>query len=122
MFCVLQVRVEGHTYVGAGNSTSKKDAQTNAAKDFVQYLVRSGLINEAEVPQTAVSSCQIVRMIRMSLPSPHFMTSVNLSLSISSQLEAAPQVEDGGGGTPGELPSDRPAAPHVNLGLGSEST
>lgn len=38
-------------YVGCGNSTSKKDAQTNAAKDFIQFLLRSGRLNSNEVPE-----------------------------------------------------------------------
>lgn len=36
--------------MAVGNSTNKKDAQTNAAKDFVQYLVRNGQVNERDVP------------------------------------------------------------------------
>lgn len=39
-------------YVGAGNSTSKKDAEKNAARDFVNYLVRTGKVNQNEVPGT----------------------------------------------------------------------
>ncbi|KAK4877656.1 hypothetical protein RN001_010162 [Aquatica leii] len=47
---LCEVRVTGHSYVGAGNSTNKKDAQSNAARDFVSFLVRQGLINSNEVP------------------------------------------------------------------------
>ncbi|XP_026676773.1 LOW QUALITY PROTEIN: ATP-dependent RNA helicase A-like [Diaphorina citri] len=47
---LCELRIAGIGYVGAGNSTNKKDAQTNAAKDFVQYLVRSGQVNERDVP------------------------------------------------------------------------
>jgi ATP-dependent RNA helicase A len=36
-----------------GNSTSKKDSQTNAAKDFVSYLIRQGSITPEEVPSEA---------------------------------------------------------------------
>ena len=43
----------GFDYVGAGNSTTKKDAQANAAKDFVQYLVRQGLIKPEDVPDSS---------------------------------------------------------------------
>ncbi|KAL3871841.1 hypothetical protein ACJMK2_039813 [Sinanodonta woodiana] len=49
-----EVRVDGFNYLGVGNSTNKKDAQANAARDFVQYLVRQGLINQSEVPATEV--------------------------------------------------------------------
>lgn len=38
-----------------GNSTNKKDAQANAARDFVNYLVRVGEMNAAEVPALGVS-------------------------------------------------------------------
>ena len=41
-----------------GNSTNKKDAQTNAAKDFVQFLVRKGLVEQSEVP-----AMEMVRLI-----------------------------------------------------------
>ncbi|XP_049811286.1 dosage compensation regulator isoform X1 [Schistocerca nitens] len=47
---LCEVRVEGFDYVGAGNSTNKKDAQVNAARDFVQYLVRQGIVNAKDVP------------------------------------------------------------------------
>jgi hypothetical protein len=39
------------SYVGAGNSTNKKDAEKNAAKDFVMFLIRSGKVAENDVPQ-----------------------------------------------------------------------
>lgn len=44
------MRINGFPYVGAGNSTNKKDAEKNASKDFVSFLVRSGKIKESEVP------------------------------------------------------------------------
>lgn len=48
----------GIGYVGAGNSTNKKDAQSNAAKDFVQYLVRNGQVNERDVPvEVSLNHC-----------------------------------------------------------------
>lgn len=52
---MFQCRVDGHAYVAIGNSTSKKDAQTNAARDFAQFLIRSGLMQASEIPQLAVS-------------------------------------------------------------------
>lgn len=48
--------MEGFGYTGMGNSTNKKDAQSNAARDFVNYLVRIGEINAAEVPSLGVSA------------------------------------------------------------------
>lgn len=47
---LCEVRVQGVSYVGAGNSTNKKDAEKNAARDFVNFLVRSGKINANDVP------------------------------------------------------------------------
>lgn len=41
----------GFDYVGAGNSTNKKDAQGNAAKDYVNYLVRTERVNPDDVPR-----------------------------------------------------------------------
>ena len=37
-------------YIGYGNSTSKKNAQENAASDFTQFLVRQGFVLQSEVP------------------------------------------------------------------------
>lgn len=47
---LCEVRIDGYSYVGAGNSTNKKDAQANAARDFANYLVRQGLVKASEVP------------------------------------------------------------------------
>lgn len=44
------MRIVGHNYVGAGNSTNKKDAQSNAARDFVNYLIRQGMVARSDVP------------------------------------------------------------------------
>ncbi|NWH58371.1 DHX9 helicase, partial [Geococcyx californianus] len=45
-----EVRVEGFNYIGMGSSTNKKDAQSNAARDFVNYLVRVNQMKREEVP------------------------------------------------------------------------
>jgi len=45
------VRVGGFDYVGVGNSGNKKDSQSNAANDFVQYLVRQGNLNASDIPE-----------------------------------------------------------------------
>ena len=42
--------MEKFDYVGAGNSTNKKDAMANAARDFCSFLVRSGQLSQEEVP------------------------------------------------------------------------
>ncbi|XP_037079476.1 ATP-dependent RNA helicase A-like [Pollicipes pollicipes] len=52
---LCELRVHNYTYTAVGNSTSKKDAQTNAAKDFIQYLVRTGEVNPTEVPSEKVA-------------------------------------------------------------------
>lgn len=56
----VQVRVDGFNYIGMGNSTNKKDAQTNAARDFVSYLVRIGEMTAAEVPAVGVSTLFLI--------------------------------------------------------------
>ncbi|CAH1405915.1 unnamed protein product [Nezara viridula] len=56
---LCEVRVPGYNYVGAGNSTTKKDAQFNAAKDFVQYLVRQNIVPSSEVPLEAKSAIDV---------------------------------------------------------------
>lgn len=45
------MRVDTIDYRGAGNSATKKESQMNAAKDFVNYLVRSGQILQTDVPE-----------------------------------------------------------------------
>lgn len=47
--------MEGFSYAGAGNSTTKKEAQFNSCKDFINFLVRSGILNSKDVPQTAIA-------------------------------------------------------------------
>ncbi|MCL4133924.1 UNVERIFIED_CONTAM: hypothetical protein GTU68_032879, partial [Idotea baltica] len=51
---LCEVRVESFSYVGVGNSTNKKDAQTNAAKDFAQYLIRQDIINPNDCPSLQI--------------------------------------------------------------------
>ncbi|XP_021562871.1 ATP-dependent RNA helicase A [Carlito syrichta] len=53
---MCEVQVEGYNYTGMGNSTNKKDAQSNAARDFVNYLVRINEIKSEEVPAIGVLS------------------------------------------------------------------
>ncbi|KAM8930083.1 ATP-dependent RNA helicase A isoform 2-T2 [Pelodytes ibericus] len=52
---MCEVRVDGFNYTGMGNSTNKKDAQSNAARDFVNYLVRVGEVKSEEVPAIGAS-------------------------------------------------------------------
>ncbi|GFO05388.1 ATP-dependent RNA helicase a-like protein [Plakobranchus ocellatus] len=50
-----EVHVETFDYVGVGNSTNKKDAQGNAARDFIQFLVREGHMSTDDVPPSVLS-------------------------------------------------------------------
>ncbi|KAF9418029.1 hypothetical protein HW555_005013 [Spodoptera exigua] len=56
---LCEVRVGTITYVGAGNSTTKKDAQMNASKDFVSYLIRSGEVDAEEIPEETRAAVKI---------------------------------------------------------------
>lgn len=42
--------MDGFNYVAVGNSTNKKDAQMNAARDFIQFLIREDKVAPNEVP------------------------------------------------------------------------
>jgi len=46
----FQVQIAGFDYLGVGNSTNKKDAQANAARDMVNYLARLGHIKQSDIP------------------------------------------------------------------------
>lgn len=59
---LCEVRVPSYTYVGVGNSTTKKEAQFNAARDFVQYLVRQGKVQENELPKEVRSLVFLFRL------------------------------------------------------------
>lgn len=48
---LCELTVPTYNYTAFGNSTNKKDAQSNAAKDFLVYLVRQGLLSQSEIPQ-----------------------------------------------------------------------
>uniref|UniRef100_A0A8C2GLE7 RNA helicase n=1 Tax=Cyprinus carpio TaxID=7962 RepID=A0A8C2GLE7_CYPCA len=51
---LCEVRIS-YSYIGMGNSANKKDAQSNAARDFVNYLVRMKEMSSGEVPALGVS-------------------------------------------------------------------
>ena len=52
----LKLTVPSYPYSAVGNSTNKKDAQTNAAIDFCQYLVREGKMPQNELEPYLVNS------------------------------------------------------------------
>lgn len=57
------MRIEGYNYIGMGNSTNKKDAQANAARDFVNYLVRTKEVSPGEVPALGVSITPVLPLL-----------------------------------------------------------
>uniref|UniRef100_A0A8C5U057 RNA helicase n=1 Tax=Malurus cyaneus samueli TaxID=2593467 RepID=A0A8C5U057_9PASS len=67
---LCEVRVEGFNYVGMGNSTNKKDAQSNAARDFINYLVRVNELKKNEIPAFGVSCSFSLPKTNLSLAAP----------------------------------------------------
>lgn len=64
---MCKLNVDGFTHVGMGNSTNKKDAQSNAARDFCQFLVRRGEMKAEDVP--GMTQTQVFRSsIPLSFP------------------------------------------------------
>ncbi|KAF1765667.1 hypothetical protein GCK72_005620 [Caenorhabditis remanei] len=53
-----ELRVPSFNYVAFGNSSNKKDAATNAALDFCQFLVRDGKMQQSEIPSLTSSSLE----------------------------------------------------------------
>ena len=80
-----ELRVGGFNYVGAGNSTSKKDSQTNAALDFCQYLVRTGNLSQNEIPKVTLegsepnSSSGSFNQLPQGLMAPHQSMGMNFN-------------------------------------------
>ncbi|KAI6231623.1 RNA helicase [Aphelenchoides besseyi] len=54
-----QLTIPNIQYVGMGVSTTKKDAQTNAAKDMAEFLVREGIIPATELPHLNESHLEL---------------------------------------------------------------
>ncbi|XP_055390609.1 dosage compensation regulator [Condylostylus longicornis] len=53
---LCEVRVNTFSYVGVGNSTNKKDAERNACRDFLNFLVRNGNLKSSEIPNESSNS------------------------------------------------------------------
>ncbi|KAG8227425.1 hypothetical protein J437_LFUL000434 [Ladona fulva] len=49
-FC--KIRIGGYDYIGTGISTKKKDALEDAARDFVDYLLKNNIISSKEFIRT----------------------------------------------------------------------
>lgn len=45
----FQVKVPTYGYVGIGISTNKRDAATNAARDFINFLIREGRVDPSSL-------------------------------------------------------------------------
>lgn len=44
------MQVENYTHIATGTAISKKEAQTKAAWDFVDFLLKEGQVKESELP------------------------------------------------------------------------
>ncbi|XP_074611136.1 ATP-dependent RNA helicase A-like [Acropora palmata] len=110
----FQIQVEGFDYVGLGSATNKKDAETNAAKDFCGFLIGAGIIPADSFPDdlfgegpTASSTNTLVQQQQQlstpTAPPPHQFTVM--------QKSGAPQS------TP--FPTQKQAPPPMGLPQGS---
>ncbi|KAK6112877.1 Helicase conserved C-terminal domain family protein [Brugia pahangi] len=51
-----ELRIPGQHYVGLGISVNKKDAATNAARDFAHFLIRQKLLDPTELPKLTATN------------------------------------------------------------------
>ncbi len=110
---LFKVRLEGYNYIGMGNSTNKKDAQSNAARDFVNYLVRTKEVSAGEVPALGVS---ITSVFTSSSPTHLYYDGSGLNLyCFQVSVPDEGNEEGGGGGGFGNLPSNCPLPPHLTV-------
>merc|ERR1712127_60618 len=95
------LRVKGFNYVGIGNSTNKKDSQTNAALDFCQFLVRVGHLNQQDLPKlqlegndaaTSQGSCNIInnQPLPRGIIAPHQSMGINFNENSNYQNQILP--------------------------------
>ena len=45
----------GYKFIGVGEAVSKKDAQTDAAWNFAEFLVQNGQLKKEDLPAKSVS-------------------------------------------------------------------
>ncbi|XP_050532289.1 ATP-dependent RNA helicase A protein [Daktulosphaira vitifoliae] len=53
---MCELSVSTYNYVGIGNSTNKKDAQSNASKDFLLFLIRQGAVSADSLPNNIMNN------------------------------------------------------------------
>jgi hypothetical protein len=82
---LCELRVPGFDYVAAGNSTVKKDAQSNAARDFVAFLVRQGLMQARFV----------LLLLRLFIPGSQFPVVLWIRIRIGSRFSGVPGFGSG---------------------------
>ncbi|CAF0733612.1 unnamed protein product [Adineta steineri] len=105
-----ELTVISYPYTAIGNSTNKKDAQTNAAIDFCQYLVREGKMSQNELEPYLVNKfifeyiCMMLIHISLiltiltvvingSIPSSTIETDVNELVKLHKEfLDRSPSV------------------------------
>ncbi|CAG9538609.1 unnamed protein product [Cercopithifilaria johnstoni] len=57
-----ELRIPGQSHVGLGISKNKKDAATNAARDFAQFLIRQKLLDPIELPKLTLSMLEATNL------------------------------------------------------------
>ncbi|CAF0903640.1 unnamed protein product [Brachionus calyciflorus] len=90
-----ECQVDGFSYIGVGNSTNKKDSQANAALDFCQFLVRTGHLNQNDLPKVQRSSNeepanQNFNALPSGIVPPHQSMGLNFNQNQSQQQNLLP--------------------------------
>ncbi|CAF1449446.1 unnamed protein product [Adineta ricciae] len=91
-----ELTVLTYPYTAVGNSTNKKDAQTNAAIDFCQYLVREGKMTQNELEpylpskNSSVLTSQTLGTLPDGLVPPHMLQQNTTTNTTSSQSTLLP--------------------------------
>nr|CDS27528.2 Dosage compensation regulator [Hymenolepis microstoma] len=99
---ICELRVDGFSYTGIGNSTSKKDAQTNSARDFANFLVREGLLKQSDLPSLIsdheLNSTEVAGVNQASssttVTQPHLRTAEKMDDSYISRVIDKAKLEE----------------------------
>uniref|UniRef100_A0A914S529 DRBM domain-containing protein n=1 Tax=Parascaris equorum TaxID=6256 RepID=A0A914S529_PAREQ len=78
-----ELRVTGQPHIGLGVSVNKKDAATNAARDFAQFLIRQKMLDPSEMPALTVYVYLLHLFIAPLRGTYHFVLSSDEFLSIT---------------------------------------